>query len=157
MRWVLKKIKNRCTIWSFWIFIDYSYSSSVNCLSIFFDHLLLITIKKTNIKELFMDSWPSTGFDYTCWHWLLPVVCSNFTLSFCHMERFKLLLPRSGSPTLFLNSSKVFIIVWVLRAMLNKQPHFQGAVAAQVQEGQEELLHVQGQEGWLWGDTPLPR
>ena len=31
--------------------------------------------------------------------------------------------------------------------MLNKQPHFQGAVAAQVQEGQEELLHVQGQEG----------
>ena len=25
-------------------------------------------------------------------------------------------------------------------------PHVQGAVAAQVQEGQEELLHVQGQE-----------
>ena len=28
-----------------------------------------------------------------------------------------------------------------------KQPHIQGAVAAWVQEGQEELLHVQGQEG----------
>ena len=27
-------------------------------------------------------------------------------------------------------------------------PTVQGAVAAQVQEGQEELLHVQGQEGW---------
>ena len=28
-----------------------------------------------------------------------------------------------------------------------EQPHVQGAVAAQAQEGQEELLHVQGQEG----------
>ena len=28
-----------------------------------------------------------------------------------------------------------------------EQPHVQGAVAARVQEGQEELLHVQGQEG----------
>ena len=27
------------------------------------------------------------------------------------------------------------------------QPHVQGAVAVRVQEGQEELLHVQGQEG----------
>ena len=27
------------------------------------------------------------------------------------------------------------------------QPHVQGAVAAQAQEGLEELLHVQGQEG----------
>ena len=27
------------------------------------------------------------------------------------------------------------------------QPHVQGAVAAQVQEGLEELLHIQGQEG----------
>ena len=26
-------------------------------------------------------------------------------------------------------------------------PHVQGAVAARVQEGREELLHVQGQEG----------
>ena len=30
-----------------------------------------------------------------------------------------------------------------------EQPHIQGAVAAQVQEGLEELLHVQGQEE-LW-------
>ena len=28
------------------------------------------------------------------------------------------------------------------------QPHVQAAVAARVQEGLEELLHVQGQEGW---------
>ena len=28
-----------------------------------------------------------------------------------------------------------------------EQPHVQGAVAAWVQEGREELLHVQGQEG----------
>jgi len=30
-----------------------------------------------------------------------------------------------------------------------EQPHVQGAVAAGAQEGQEELLHVQCQEGWL--------
>ena len=29
-----------------------------------------------------------------------------------------------------------------------EQPHIQGAAAAQAQEGQEELLHVQGQEVW---------
>ena len=28
-----------------------------------------------------------------------------------------------------------------------EQPHLQGAVAAQVQEGLEELFHVQGQKG----------
>ena len=28
-----------------------------------------------------------------------------------------------------------------------EQPHVQGAVAAQVQEGLEELAHVEGQEG----------
>ena len=28
-------------------------------------------------------------------------------------------------------------------------PHAQGAMAVQAQEGLEELLHVQGQEGWL--------
>ena len=33
--------------------------------------------------------------------------------------------------------------------MSKEQPHIQGAVAAWVQEGQEELLHIQGQEGWL--------
>ena len=30
-----------------------------------------------------------------------------------------------------------------------EQPHVQRAVAAQVQEGREELLHIQGQEGML--------
>ena len=29
-----------------------------------------------------------------------------------------------------------------------EQPHIQGAVAARVPEGLEELLHVQCQEGW---------
>ena len=28
-----------------------------------------------------------------------------------------------------------------------EQPHIQGAVVAPAQEGQEELLHIQGQEG----------
>ena len=28
-----------------------------------------------------------------------------------------------------------------------EQPHIQGVVAAWAQEGQEELIHVQGQEG----------
>ena len=29
-----------------------------------------------------------------------------------------------------------------------EQPHVQGAVAARVQEGLEELSHIEGQEGW---------
>ena len=29
-----------------------------------------------------------------------------------------------------------------------EQPHIKGAVAAQAQEGLEELSHVEGQEGW---------
>ena len=33
----------------------------------------------------------------------------------------------------------------------------QGAAAAPAQEGQEEPLHVQGQEWGLWGDTLCPR
>ena len=35
-----------------------------------------------------------------------------------------------------------------------EQPHVQGAVAARVQEGREELLHVQDQEGQPW-EIPL--
>ena len=30
-----------------------------------------------------------------------------------------------------------------------EQTHVQVAVAAWAQEGREELLHIQGQEGWL--------
>ena len=30
----------------------------------------------------------------------------------------------------------------------DEQPHVQGVVAARVQEGLEELFHVQGQERW---------
>ena len=40
---------------------------------------------------------------------------------------------------------------------LEDQPYVQGALAARVQEGLEELIHIEGQEGWRWGDTPLPR
>ena len=29
-----------------------------------------------------------------------------------------------------------------------EQPHVQGVVAAQAQEGLEELSHIEGQEGW---------
>ena len=36
---------------------------------------------------------------------------------------------------------------WQHRSGLEELPHFQGAVAVWVQEGQEELLHVQGEEG----------
>ena len=36
-------------------------------------------------------------------------------------------------------------------------PHVQGAAAEQAQEGRKELLHVQGQEGRPWGDTPHSR
>ena len=35
-----------------------------------------------------------------------------------------------------------------------EQPHLQGAVAVWVQEGLEELFHVQGREGWR-GEIPL--
>ena len=37
------------------------------------------------------------------------------------------------------------------------QPHVQGPVAVWAQESLEELSHVEGQEGWRWGDTPCPR
>ena len=37
-----------------------------------------------------------------------------------------------------------------------EQPQIQGAAAVQ-QEGREELLHIQRQEGRPWGDTPPPR
>ena len=40
---------------------------------------------------------------------------------------------------------------------VKEQPLIQGVAAAWVQEGQEELLHIQSQEGQLWEDTPHPR
>ena len=36
-----------------------------------------------------------------------------------------------------------------------EQPHVQGVAAALGQEGREELLHVQGQEGWPCEEIPL--
>ena len=38
-----------------------------------------------------------------------------------------------------------------------EEPHIQGAVDVQAQEGQAELVHVQGQEGWPRGNAPCPR
>ena len=35
-----------------------------------------------------------------------------------------------------------------------KQPHIQGVVAVQAQEGLEEPSHLEGQEGW-WEEIPL--
>ena len=35
-----------------------------------------------------------------------------------------------------------------IKRCLEELPHFQGPVAAWVQEGLEELLHPEGQEGW---------
>ena len=37
------------------------------------------------------------------------------------------------------------------------QEELPGAVAAQSQEGLEELSHIEGKEGRQWGDTPRPR
>ena len=37
-----------------------------------------------------------------------------------------------------------------------EQPHVQGVVAAQAQEGLEELSHIEGQEGRQRGDTLSP-
>ena len=33
-----------------------------------------------------------------------------------------------------------------------EQPHLQGAMATQAQEGLEELFQIQGKEGWRWGE-----
>ena len=41
--------------------------------------------------------------------------------------------------------------------MVGEQPLVQGVAAARVQESQEELLHVQGQEGQPCGDIPHSR
>ena len=44
--------------------------------------------------------------------------------------------------------------IWVT---VREQSRIQGVAAEWVQEGQEELLHVQGQEGGPRGDTPHSR
>ena len=58
------------------------------------------------------------------------------------------------------------MIVKILKTLQNKMENMQesinkdleeGVVAVRVQEGREELLHIQGQEGWLWGNTPHSR
>ena len=65
-------------------------------------------------------------------------------------------------PNLFFSSISLH---WLLRKafltllaiLWNFAFRVQGMVAARVQGGREELLHVQGQEGWQWGDTPRPK
>ena len=42
-----------------------------------------------------------------------------------------------------LHVMSVIMAIW-----REEQPHIQGAATAWAQEGQEELLQVQGQEGW---------
>lgn len=75
----------------FHMFIDYSYSSSVNYLSIFFDHLLTSVFKKQIYRSFLWILDPrQPGIGYTCWKCLLPVVSSNFTLSFV-IWKFKFL------------------------------------------------------------------
>ena len=45
------------------------------------------------------------------------------------------------------------VMLWLhydyVMVILEEQPHVQGGVAAWAQEGREELIHIQGQEGWL--------
>ena len=59
-------------------------------------------------------------------------------------------------------SDRTIVIMLVMKIFFvqffsgEELPHVQGAVAAWVQEGREELLHIQGQEGWPWY-TPHPR
>ena len=46
---------------------------------------------------------------------------------------------------------------FLISSCYSLEPHVQGGVAVRGQEGREELLHVQGQEGRRLGDTPYPR
>ena len=39
--------------------------------------------------------------------------------------------------------------------MTEEKPNIQGVVAVWAQEGLEDLLHIQSQEGWQWGNTPV--
>ena len=61
-------------------------------------------------------------------------------------------LPSMGSHRVGLkrlsSSSNTRGIPEVMGGSREEQPHIQGAVAVRAQEGLEELLHVQGQEGW---------
>ena len=60
--------------------------------------------------------------------------------------------PRSGAA-----SDKSYPMTEIRGIAWDEQPHVQEAVAVQAQEGQGDLLHLQGREGRLWGDTPRER
>ena len=51
--------------------------------------------------------------------------------------------PRSGAA-----AERSYPVSEVRGGSWEEQPHVQGAVAAQVQGGREELFHIQGQERW---------
>ena len=61
--------------------------------------------------------------------------------------------------SLFFNMLSRLVITFLPRRkrLLISWLHSPSTVILKVQEGQEELLHVQGQEGRPWGDTPHPR
>ena len=56
--------------------------------------------------------------------------------------------PRSGE-----EAKRSYPMSEVRGASREEQPHVQGAAAMLAQEGKEDLLHIQGQEGQPWGDT----
>ena len=51
--------------------------------------------------------------------------------------------PRSGA-----GAGRSYLLPEARGGGWEEQPHVQGAVVAQAQEGLEKLFHVQGQEGW---------
>ena len=63
--------------------------------------------------------------------------------SICILTVDSCLRPRSGAV-----AERNYPTSEVRGCSQEKQLHVQGVVAAQVQKGREELLHVQGQEGW---------
>ena len=56
--------------------------------------------------------------------------------------------PRSGAA-----AERSYLMPEVRGSGQEEQPHDKGAAAMRAQEDQEELFHVQGQEGRPWGDT----
>ena len=60
----------------------------------------------------------------------------------------KLDLEKAEEPEIKLSTSVGSSTPEVRGGGQEEQPHIQGVAAVWAQEGREELLHVQGQEGW---------
>ena len=56
-------------------------------------------------------------------------------------------LPHCTQMLYHLSHQGSLLVTMTFSGLREKQPHFQGAAAVLEQEGPEELLHVQGQEG----------